>query len=190
MDAQSHLASALQLRGRPAAGSATAHAMAAACNAGHSTTPSSLTHVWRMHRNLAEQPLAWPERVQQLLPALLNMHAYVSSHFFARLRQQQHLLQLGWALASECCHACRYLADQPLAWPERVQRLLPALLSMQEQAACPFLLPLLTQLADPLELAALQADSDASGSLGWPEALRQNEVCPVLPLLLWLLCIR
>ena len=71
---------------------------------------------------------------------------------------------------------CRYLADQPLAWPERLQPLLPALLGMQGQAACPFLLPFLTQLADPLELASLQAQAEQAGDLGWPACLRQPEV--------------
>ena len=70
----------------------------------------------------------------------------------------------------------RYLADQPLAFHPRVQALLPDLLRMQAQAACPFLLPLLTQLADPWELAALQADAEEASTLGWPQALRQPQV--------------
>ena len=47
---------------------------------------------------------------------------------------------------------------------------------MQGQAACPFLLPLLTQLADPLELAALQKQAEQTGDLGWPACLRQPQV--------------
>ena len=70
----------------------------------------------------------------------------------------------------------RFLADQPLAFPERLQALLPQLLSLQGHAAAPFLLPLLTQLADPLELRALLAAGPDKAARAWPQALRQPQV--------------
>ena len=71
---------------------------------------------------------------------------------------------------------CRYLADHPLTFPERVQVLLPALLTMQDQAACPFMLPALSQLASPSILAELLRDSEQSSDFGWPASLQRPEV--------------
>ncbi len=63
----------------------------------------------------------------------------------------------------------RFLAEAPLAFEERVRRLLPFLLSAHDGQAIPFMVPALLQIASE---EADQADGQA-----WAEALLDPKVC-------------
>ena len=66
---------------------------------------------------------------------------------------------------------CRFLAEVPDAFAQRVQKLLPLLMTANGGEGVPFLLPTLLQALD------MESSSDAEGQTGWVTALLQNEVC-------------
>ena len=65
---------------------------------------------------------------------------------------------------------CRFLAEVPDAFPERVQKLLPFLITVQSGQGVSFVLPLLLQVLDPAE-----GSSDESQA-AWLRALTENQV--------------
>ena len=64
---------------------------------------------------------------------------------------------------------CRFLAEVPDAFSQRVQKLLPMLLTVHSGEGIPFLLPALLQVLDG-------ESSDAEGQAGWVTALLQQQV--------------
>ncbi len=81
-----------------------------------------------------------------------------------------------WLGAVSKCLAllCRFLAEVPEAFSQRVQKLLPMLTTAHGGAGVPFLLPALLQVLDG-------ESSDADGQAGWVTALQQQQVCADLP---------
>ena len=64
---------------------------------------------------------------------------------------------------------CRFLAEVPDAFSERVQKLLPFLMTAEGGEGIPFLLPALSQVLDP-------NSPDIEGQAGWVTALLQQQV--------------
>jgi len=68
--------------------------------------------------------------------------------------------------------SCRLLAGVPDAFSQRVQKLLPFLMTVHGGKGVPFLLPALLQVLD---------DSDTEGQATWLTTLLQNQVNSGLP---------
>ena len=111
--------------------------------------------------------------MQELLPFLMTAHGSRGVPFVLPLLPQV-LDPLEYSGARrEGSHgsiACRFLAEVPDAFPQRVQKLLPFLMTVHGGQGVPFLLPLLLQVLDPAE-----GSSDESQT-AWLHALTEDQV--------------
>ena len=118
-------------------------------------------------------PDAFPQHVQELLPFLMTVHGSQGVPFVLSLLLQV-LDPLDYSGAcresSHVSFACRFLAEVPDAFPQRVQKLLPFLMTVQGGQGVPFVLPLLLQVLDPAE-----GSSDESQT-AWLQALTEGQV--------------
>lgn len=118
-------------------------------------------------------PDAFPQHVQELLPFLVTVHGSRGVPFvLSLLLQVLDPLEYSGARreGSHVSIACRLLAEVPDAFPQRVQKLLPFLMTVHGGQGVPFVLPLLLQVLDPAE-----GSSDESQT-AWLHALTEDQV--------------